>query len=329
MKSLKPHLHWLVLTVVAAGSIGATGLLLKEEQDLPATLEKLQPKKPASKRLPPPDLSGFETAYQELRDPGLWNASHETLLFVSEAYLLGANGLERPKEGSLHRYSKTGEPIPNSWFLQHKLPLRSPKVPTDDPDDDGFTNEEEWYYKTNPTDPNSHPPLRIKLYFVEEKETHARIAFLQYLGGADKKPEDLNITVKLLDLPNQPQLDNVHVGQKIPGTSFKVARFTHRENTTTGITGFKADASVISVVDEKTGQEAAAELKGKAADFLDKTITLNLRYPKENRMIVCKPGQKVVLAENEVYTLLDSSPAGAVLKDAENKEYEVKVGSPE
>ena len=155
MKSLKPHVHWLVLSVIAIGSIASTALLVKVEQDLPGELEKLRPKQPQAKKLPPLDLSGFEAATQALKTPAQWGASYNTLLFVSEPYLMGANGLERPKEGSLHRHSKTGEPIPNSWFLSNKLPLRTPKVPTDDTDGDGFTNEEEWKAGTNPQDPSS------------------------------------------------------------------------------------------------------------------------------------------------------------------------------
>ena len=326
MKSLKPHLHWLILSVVAAGSIGATALLLKEEQDLPAVLDKLQPKKAANKRLAPPDLSGFETATQELKTPGLWGAGYNTLLFVSEPYLLGANGLERPKEGSLHRHSKTGEPIPNSWFLQYKLPLRTPKVPIDDTDGDGFTNEEEWKYNTNPLDPESHPPLITTLFYMEQREVHSRVSFMQYLGDP-AKPESINITLQLLDLPNKPQLDNLKVGQKIPNTTFKIAAFVAKKNENTGITGFSEDSSLIRLVDEKANQEAVAELKKKPADFLDKTITLNLRYPKENRMITTKPGQRISLSEGETYTVVDSSVSSAILKDTEGKEIEVKLGS--
>ena len=326
MKSLKPHLHWLMLSLVAAGSIGATALLLKEEQDLPAVLEKLRPKKAANKRLAPPDLSGFETATLELKTPGVWGAGYNTLLFVSEPYLMGATGLERPKEGSLHRHSKTGEPIPNSWFLQYKLPLRTPKVPTDDTDGDGFTNEEEWKYHTNPLDPESHPPLIIKLFYTEQREVHSRVSFMQYLGDP-AKPESINITLQLLDLPNKPQLDNLKVGQKIPNTTFKIAAFIAKKNENTGITGFSEDSSLIRLVDEKTNQEAVAELKRKPADFLDKTITLNLRYPKENRVITTKPGQRISLSEGETYTVVDSSVSSAILKDSEGKEVEVKPGT--
>ena len=324
MKSLKPHLHWLALSVIAAGSIAATGLLVKVEQDLPGELEKMRPKQPKAKKLPPIDLSGLEIATQTLKSPANWGATYNTLLFVSEPYLMGANGLERPKEGSLHRHSKTGEPIPNSWFLSNKLPLRTPKVPTDDTDGDGFTNEEEWKAGTNPQDPNSHPPLVTKLNFSEMKETHSRVSFIQYLGNP-AQPDSVTLTIQLLDLPNKPQLEK-KVGEVIPNTTFKISAFTGRKNENTGIKGFTVDASLIRLVDEKTGQESAAELKGKVADFIDKTVTLSLVYPKENRTIVTKPGQRVILSDSEVYTVVDSSASSAVLKDASGHEFEVKAG---
>ncbi|MEI6871069.1 MAG: Amuc_1099 family pilus-like system protein [Verrucomicrobiota bacterium] len=325
MKSLKQHMHWLALSVIAVGSIAATALLVKVEQDLPGELEKLRPKQPKAKKLPPLDLSGLEAATQALKTPAQWGATYNTLLFVSEPYLMGANGLERPKEGSLHRHSKTGEPIPNSWFLSNKLPLRTPKVPTDDTDGDGFTNEEEWKAGTNPQDSNSHPPLITKLNFTELKEAHSRVSFVQYLGNP-AQPESVMLTIQLLDLPNKPQLEK-KVGDVIPNTSLKILAFTGRKNENTGIKGFTVDASVIRLLDEKTGQEAAAELKGNAADFLDKTITLNLVYPKENRTIVTKPGQRIILSDSEIYTVVDSTASSAVLKDAAGAEIEVKAGA--
>lgn len=55
--------------------------------------------------------------------------------------------------------------IPNKWFLDNGLENEFvySDVLTRDPDNDGFTVQEEYAAKTHPNDPNSHPPLVSKL----------------------------------------------------------------------------------------------------------------------------------------------------------------------
>ena len=75
--------------------------------------------------------------------------------------------------------------IPNKWFLDNGLENEFvySDVLTRDPDNDGFTVQEEYAAKTHPNDPNSHPPLVSKLFVDEIKQFGFYLAFTQADGN--------------------------------------------------------------------------------------------------------------------------------------------------
>lgn len=65
-------------------------------------------------------------------------------------------------------------PMTNEFLIKNNLPnIESPNVGALDPDNDGFSNEEEFLAKpqTNPMDSGSHPPVTEKL-FLKQRITH-------------------------------------------------------------------------------------------------------------------------------------------------------------
>jgi hypothetical protein len=320
MSFFKTNAHWLALSTTAAVSVAGTFLLFQDIKSFPEALEKLFPRQVTPKKPTPVDLSGLDTATKLVSAPGQWSTGHASLLFVSEPYLMEPEGPKRPKEGSIHRHSKTNQPIPNSWFLQYGLKLRLPNITTEDTDSDGFTNEEEWLAGTDPTDSASHPLLLTKLSFKAETVTHNRISFLQYLGDVSKTAS-LKITVRRDDAPKRPQTD-VKIGDLIPETEIKLVGFTSRRKDDSGIKD-ALDGSLVNLLDGKTGAKSDAEIKGRPADFVDKTISFELNYQKEKRPFITKPGQTITLNDQESYTVVDSTPAGATLKDKDGKVIEI------
>ncbi|RFC42205.1 MAG: hypothetical protein DVB28_002005 [Verrucomicrobia bacterium] len=320
MSFFKTNAHWLALTTTAAVSVAGTLLLFQDIKSFPEALEKLFPRQVTPKKPNPVDLTGLEKAKKLVATPGQWNTDHASLLFVSEPYLMEPDGPKRPKEGSIHRHSKTGQPIPNSWFLQHGLKLRLPTITTEDTDGDGFTNEEEWLAGTDPMDAAAHPLLLTKLSFKSETVTHNRISFLQYLGDVSKI-NSLKITIRRDDAPKRPQSD-VKIGELIPDTEIKLMGFTSRRKDDSGIKD-ALDGSLVNLVDGKTGAKSDAEIKGRSADFVDKTISFELNYQKEKRPFITKPGQTISLNTQENYIVVDSTPAGATLKDKDGKVIEI------
>ena len=60
-------------------------------------------------------------------------------------------------------------PIPNIWWLEHRIDPGFADSPNRDPDDDGYTNLEEYQAGTDPNDPKSHPSLVNKLMYVKDE----------------------------------------------------------------------------------------------------------------------------------------------------------------
>jgi hypothetical protein len=63
-------------------------------------------------------------------------------------------------------------PMSNEFLVKNDLPnIESPNVGALDPDNDGFSNEEEFEAKTNPKDEREHPPVTRKL-FLKQRISH-------------------------------------------------------------------------------------------------------------------------------------------------------------
>lgn len=63
-------------------------------------------------------------------------------------------------------YPAVHDPIPNEWWLTHRIDPGWSDSPQRDPDGDGFTNLDEFTGNTNPNDPNDFPDLYAKLKCV-------------------------------------------------------------------------------------------------------------------------------------------------------------------
>jgi hypothetical protein len=60
-------------------------------------------------------------------------------------------------------------PIPNTWWLDNRLDPGFADSPSRDPDEDGFSNLEEFNGKTDPNDSKDFPPLIAKLMYVRDE----------------------------------------------------------------------------------------------------------------------------------------------------------------
>ena len=118
---------------------------------------------------PPPGIKKAAEVGQEL------SASHELKPIAQETQKYV--GFVAPnlwiKEGGMEPFDIISGPpihgnIPNKWFLDNGLENEFvySDVLTRDPDNDGFTVQEEYAAKTHPNDPNSHPPLVSKLFVL-------------------------------------------------------------------------------------------------------------------------------------------------------------------
>ena len=71
--------------------------------------------------------------------------------------------VDLPKSPDIH------PPIPNQWWIENRIDPGYGDSPQRDEDKDGFTNQEEFTAKTNPTDDRSHPNLIQKLVYLGDE----------------------------------------------------------------------------------------------------------------------------------------------------------------
>lgn len=110
-------------------------------------------------------------AQQSLKLDHAWNQAIDDErpvdLFTGIALFVHKNNPDVPvdplKDPPIH------PPIPNKWWLEHRLDPGFGDSPTHDPDADGYTNLEEYDAKTDPNNSNSYPSLLAKLLFVKEE----------------------------------------------------------------------------------------------------------------------------------------------------------------
>ncbi|HEX7261043.1 MAG TPA: Amuc_1099 family pilus-like system protein [Luteolibacter sp.] len=69
----------------------------------------------------------------------------------------------------LRKDAPVHDPIKNTWWLENRLDPGFADSPARDPDQDGFSNIEEYKGKTDPNDAKSYPPLIAKLMYVKDE----------------------------------------------------------------------------------------------------------------------------------------------------------------
>ncbi len=75
-------------------------------------------------------------------------------------------------------------PIPNPWWIEHRIDPGFADSPSRDPDQDGFSNLEEFNAKKDPNDAKSVPSLIAKLMYVKDESLGWVIRPLYGLNGS-------------------------------------------------------------------------------------------------------------------------------------------------
>ena len=88
-------------------------------------------------------------------------------LFTGIALFIKSSEPEKPVD--LLKDAPVHPPIPNTWWLEHRLDPGFADSPNRDPDADGFSNLDEFNSKTNPNNAKSHPELIAKLMYVKDE----------------------------------------------------------------------------------------------------------------------------------------------------------------
>jgi hypothetical protein len=88
-------------------------------------------------------------------------------LFTSIKLFIKNSEPEKPID--LEKDAPVHEGIPNTWWLENRIDPGYGDSPDRDPDEDGFSNKDEFAAKTDPNSAKSHPSLIAKLMYVKDE----------------------------------------------------------------------------------------------------------------------------------------------------------------
>lgn len=226
-------------------------------------------------KVPPLVLVPIEEAKKTLEAPPLWDEPNSRQprkdapdrkygsLFVPDRYVIGTGGVPvKTDQESFYADTLTEVRIPNSWFIERNLPLLDPTVRDQDPDKDGFKNEDEWRgtdikapgtTSTDPADKNSHPPYHTKLFVKQFIRVPFRLLFNAYDGDPKKdKPEKFSFQINTIDL-RQPS-EFLQIGETVKNTKFKLEKFEYKSQLNKQIEE-QEDVSELTIVNVETEEK--------------------------------------------------------------------------
>ena len=289
---------------------------------------------PPNNTVPPVTLDRIDAAKEELAKPPTWtvptnlNDQGRGSLFISNYYIIDTvtGNPIKPIIGSLYKHSLTGEPIPNKWFLDNQLPLLDTTVPLQDPDKDGFANEDEWKAGTDPRKKEDHPPYYTKLFLFKFIQVPFRLVFKSYDGDPKKdKPEKFSFQIDTIDL-RQPS-EFLKLGELVPNTKFKLEKFEFKTVFNPKIDG-QDEVSELTLVNTDTGDKIVL-IYNKITNSPDVYALFVYEWPQPVQMIKVKKLQEFVLRpeidDAHHYKLIDINETEAQIQLPDGKIITVKA----
>jgi hypothetical protein len=229
----------------------------------------------------------------------------------------------------LYKDSVTGAVIPNSWFLDNGLPVRDPTVAFQDPDGDGFTNEDEWRGNTDPNNKDSHPPYYTKLFLARFVQIPFRWVLRAYDGDPQQgKPGTLSFQLDTIDL-HQPS-EFLKLGEMVSNTRFKLEGFQFKQALNPK-TGLQEDVSELTLVNTDTGEKLAL-VYNRIVNSPEVFADFTYEWPKPVQRIRVKKSQEFVLKpeidDAHQYKLLDVTDTEAVIQLPNGEKQTIKPHPP-
>ena len=128
----------------------------------------------------------------------------------------------------------------NAWLLDNGLDFLNSGVLQQDSDGDGFSNLAEWDAKTDPTDPNTHPPYADKLVMHSRQQQEYKLRFAA-------RPDPERFQIMRLPSAKWPQRDNFYlkVGETSEDGQFRLDSFEEKREMND--VGIEADATELTI----------------------------------------------------------------------------------
>lgn len=304
MDWLKKHFDRIILAVIGLLVLAFAGLIIVNILNFEQLFEEQKNFRAANHELPAPPTEMIVTRTKSLTSPAEWGA-HEGSLFVSEPYISVDGGDPR---NPFDDPEPLFPPIENKWIIENQIDFSDANLRNADPDNDGFTNLEEFLAKTDPGDPAAKPGYASKLRLVEWVKEPFR---LKFSGTPD---EGETFTVNTLDLRQPTQFRKI--GEMVEGTPYKLLSY---EAKTEALSGLDKDVSELTIENQETGEKIVL--------IYDKIIDSPTQYARlsylwdGSELKVKKLDTFQLEPEPTVkYKLIDISDSQAVIENAQTQE---------
>lgn len=280
MDWIKKRYDQFVLVLAALLLLGLSGLLALRAKSFPENFAAAHVSVVPGEKIPDLDLSSVKKAEALVAEPPKWTVGERVnkFIFAPDLYMIDKDTGQpkKPADGSLYNDSLTGKPIPNRFFTSHGLPLLDPSVAKQDPDKDGFTNEDEWRGERDATDPNnwhdstdpndatSHPAVSTKLFLKQWIRVRFRLLFQTY-DGDPAKPAEMSFQINAVDRGKKTEF--LKIGQKVAGSPYRLEKFELKMKVNPS-TGSEEDVSELTVLNTETN-DSVILVKAKETDSPD------------------------------------------------------------
>src|SRR5437763_3542826 len=264
---------------------------------------------PAKSASPPAAAVELARAAEQLQHPAQWKSSGRSGLFVPERHFIGADGLPATLQNT-----QVHPPVPNDWFEKYGLPIEDADALDQDPDNDGFTNLDEWQGGTDPIDKNSHPDYLTKLHLVTATEEPFPYVFSSRAGN--------KFGINSIDLNEPTQF--LRVGDIVRGTDFKIVNFT--EKSARNQYGTNDDVSELLLEHQQTHVQVTL-VKEKVATSPQSVATFVYTWGGRREFEVRKDQEFSLKPNEEIkYKVTDVQPTKAVIVDAQKPNEPIEIG---
>ncbi|MEI8340275.1 MAG: Amuc_1099 family pilus-like system protein [Verrucomicrobiota bacterium] len=311
MDWIKKHYDQFALAAVSLILLASSVLLASSAFSFKGTFANLQQTVQHNNKITGLPIDTLEKAKAESDNPTLWAPKKQAgSLFVSERYLLKDGKLGLLTSGTVH------DPVPNDWLLDNNLDIQDPEILNQDPDQDGFSNLDEWKGGTNPNDPKSHPAYVTKLRLKKFIKKPFRLKFNSY-DDSIKKPEDMAFQIDTIDLKGRTQFRKI--GEDIKGTKFKVTKFEHK--TSVNSNDVEVDLSEVTVYNTEEDKSVVLVYQ-KVVDSPDSYALLKYLWNGDEITVKKDKTFKLKPTDDE-YKLIDISDSEALIESSKGEKIKI------
>lgn len=303
MDWLKQNYERAILAVAILALIGSSVFIVLGSQDFPNAFASRNSSKRADNTIKPLPIETLQTASQSVDKPKNWT-SHDGSLFISRPYVLLDNELIDPLAAGKDLHA----PITNAWLIKYDLPYWEGDIKDQDPDNDRFSNLEEFLNNTDPLDAKSVPPYWTKLRLAKFISKPFR---LKFTGTPD---EGQTFTINAIDGKSRTQF--LQLGQMIEGAPYKLLSYKPNK---VNKDDMEVDMSELTIENTETGQKLVLVVRKEAND---PTSFGEFSYLYDNSRFTVKKDDEFTLApqSDKKYKLIDISQSEALIKDLQSGE---------